>query len=95
MSLHTLKHDYTFEADQCDNVNLDDDCQMGKKLDWQAIGTAPGDADLELSIYVPGEYVALVFPCRRHGLGWRDAKAGRRVLVKPTHWRRWKGRRVR
>ena len=62
---------------------------MGKKLDWQPIATAPADADLELSSYELGEYVALVFPCRRDDSGWRDANANRAVPLKPTHWRLW------
>jgi hypothetical protein len=67
---------------------------MGKKLEWQPISMAPTDADLELSVYQPGEYVALVFPCRRDGSGWRDANANRPLALKPTHWRLWEGKRV-
>jgi hypothetical protein len=29
---------------------------------------------------------ALVFPCRRVGHSWIDAKFNRRVEVEPTHW---------
>jgi hypothetical protein len=56
---------------------------------WQAITTAPAEVELELSIYDKGEYHALAFPCRRDGLGWRDVRAGRPVLLEPTHWRPW------
>jgi len=62
---------------------------MQKVSDWKLIGTAPPDADLELSIYDEGEYHALVFPCRRDGLGWRDVGANRLMPLQPTHWRPW------
>jgi len=35
------------------------------------------------------QYHALAFPCQRDGLGWRDVRANRSVLVEPTHWRLW------
>ena len=66
---------------------------MGKTvpaLDWRPIVTAPADADLEVSIYDNGEYHALVFPCRRDGVGWRDVSANRFMPLKPTHWRPWR-----
>jgi hypothetical protein len=53
------------------------------------IATAPGDADLELSVYDKGEYHVLVFPCQRDGAGWRDVRANRLMPLQPTHWRRW------
>jgi hypothetical protein len=56
---------------------------------WQPIATAPANDELELSIYDRGEYHALAFPCRRHGFGWRDVRAGRSVVLEPTHWRLW------
>jgi hypothetical protein len=34
---------------------------------WRPIATAPGGAELEMSVYDDGEYHALVFPCRRDG----------------------------
>jgi hypothetical protein len=67
---------------------------MGKNLEWQPIATAPADVDLELSVYEPGEYVALVFPCRRESSGWLDANDNRPVPLKPTHWRPWDAKRV-
>ena len=56
---------------------------------WRPIATAPAHVELELSIYDKGEYHALVFPCQRDALGWRDVRANRSVLVEPTHWRLW------
>jgi hypothetical protein len=56
---------------------------------WRTIDTAPADVEVELSIYDNGEYHALVFPCLRDGLGWRDIRANRSMQVKPTHWRLW------
>jgi len=63
-------------------------CQV--MLDWKPITTAPANIELELSIYDKGEYHTLVFPCRRDGLGWRDARANRHLVFEPTHWRPWK-----
>jgi hypothetical protein len=63
---------------------------MEKISDWNAIVTAPADADLELSVHENGEYHALVFPCRRDGSGWRDVSANRPVALQPTHWRSWR-----
>jgi hypothetical protein len=56
---------------------------------WEAIATAPANAELELSVYDKGEYHALVFPCRRDGDGWRDVRTNRPMPLIPTHWRRW------
>jgi len=67
---------------------------MEKVSDWKPIATAPGDADLALSIYEDGEYHALVFPCRRDGSGWRDVSANRDMPLQPTHWRLWEDRQV-
>ena len=58
--------------------------------EWKPIATAPADLELELGIYDKGEYHALVFPCRRDGLGWRDVEANLPLLLEPTHWRPWK-----
>lgn len=59
---------------------------------WQAIGsirTIPTDRDLRLAVLKDDEVHALVFPCRRRGDGWVDAKSGRTVDVQPTHWQEW------
>jgi hypothetical protein len=58
-------------------------------LDWRPIATAPAGADLELSVYDNSEYHALVFPCRRDSLGWRDVRANRSMPLTVTHWRPW------
>lgn len=58
-------------------------------LEWIPIASAPTDVDLELSVYDKGEFHALVFPCRRDGLGWLDIRRNRLVLFEPTHWRLW------
>jgi hypothetical protein len=66
---------------------------MGKPIKmlrkWQAIATAPANAELELSFYEKGQHHALTFPCRRDGSGWRDVRTNRSVEVTPTHWRLW------
>jgi len=59
-------------------------------LEWKPIATAPANFELELSIYDKGEYHALVFPCERDGLGWRDVEEKRQYLFEPTHWLPWK-----
>ena len=58
--------------------------------EWKPIATAPENVELELSVYDSGEHHALVFPCQRDGsAGWRDVRAKRPMLLKPTHWRLW------
>ena len=58
---------------------------------WQSIATAPLDRDLELAVIDGSGKHALVFPCRRVLNGWIDAATQKRVDVRPTHWRDWKG----
>ena len=59
---------------------------------WQPIATAPYDRDLELAVIDASGEHALVFPCRRSILdGWTNRTTGKRVDVRPTHWREWKG----
>jgi len=59
---------------------------------WKPIGPIleiPTDRDLRLAVLdKKGEHV-LVFPCRRRGNSWVDAKSGRPVEVYPTHWEDW------
>ncbi len=58
---------------------------------WQPIATAPFDRDLELAVIDASGEHALVFPCRRSILdGWINPTTGKRVDVRPTHWRGWK-----
>jgi hypothetical protein len=50
----------------------------------------PADCDVRLAVIdVRGTVHALVFPCRRDGKSWIDAKLGRPVEVYPTHWQEW------
>jgi len=50
----------------------------------------PIDRDVRLAIIDPnGTVHKLVFPCRRVGNSWIDAKLGRRVELDPTHWQEW------
>ena len=67
-----------------------DDFIRYQMLEWKPIATAPAHVELELSVYDKGEYHALVFPCERDGMGWRDVEQGRHFLFEPTHWRPWK-----
>ena len=61
---------------------------------WEPIATAPTGVELELSTYDSEEYYALLFPCRRNGVGWSDVTANRMVAIRPTHWRLWERKRA-
>jgi hypothetical protein len=56
---------------------------------WNPIATAPAHVELELCVYDGEEYDALVFPCRRNGVGWSDVRLNKMVPIRPTHWRLW------
>jgi hypothetical protein len=60
---------------------------------WSRLDTStavPPDREVRLAVIdAAGAVHALVFPCRRSGEGWVDAKTGRRVDVFPTHWQDW------
>lgn len=56
---------------------------------WQPVSSAPFGCDLELAVIDRGGTHALVFPCRRDGDGWRDARTRRPIDVAPSHWREW------
>lgn len=56
---------------------------------WRDIATAPFDRDLQLAVIDADGLHALVFPCRRTGGGWINARTGARLDVHPTHWRAW------
>lgn len=60
---------------------------MGKE--WKPIASAPANVELELNIYDKGKYYALTFPRRRDGIGWRDVRVNRPIVLEPTHWRPW------
>jgi hypothetical protein len=50
----------------------------------------PTDLDVRLAVSDgAGAVHALVFPCRRKGDSWADAKTDRLVEVFPTHWQSW------
>ena len=56
---------------------------------WMDISTAPLDRRIGLAV-VDGEGLhPLVVPCRRVAGGFIDAVTGRRLDVRPTHWREW------
>jgi hypothetical protein len=56
---------------------------------WQPATTAPFDRDIELAVIDYDGPHALVFPCRRILQGWVKVEDGRRVDVRPAHWRAW------
>jgi hypothetical protein len=50
----------------------------------------PTDRDVRLAVIEgDGTVHSLVFPCRRVGDAWMDARLGRSVEVYPTHWQEW------
>ncbi len=59
---------------------------------WHAIAAAaeiPSDRDLRLAVINREGVHALVFPCRKAGSAWVDARTRRLVEVCPTHWQDW------
>jgi len=60
--------------------------------DWRTIREAPLHTDVEVAVKVDGEMKSTVFPCRKFGGLWINARTGRRVFVSPTHWRPWRDR---
>jgi hypothetical protein len=57
---------------------------------WQPATDAPFDQALELAVIDEDGPHALVFPCRRILCGWIKVENGKRVEVRPTHWRPWR-----
>ena len=59
---------------------------------WTRINSpdnVPADRDVQLAVIDnEGTVHALVFPCRRVGNSWLNAKS-RQVEVYPTHWQEW------
>jgi hypothetical protein len=60
---------------------------------WHEVNTpddVPNNRDVRLAVIdAKGMVHALVFPCRRVGNSWIDAKLRRPVEVYPTHWQDW------
>jgi hypothetical protein len=56
---------------------------------WKAISSAPFDRELELAVIDRDGTHKLVFPCKRVGRGWIDARTGVHVDIRPTHWQEW------
>ena len=60
---------------------------------WHEVNTpddVPNNRDVRLAVIDgKGTVHALVFPCRRVGNSWVDAKLKRQVEVYPTHWQEW------
>lgn len=57
--------------------------------DVNFIDDVPTDCDLRLAVMDGEGMHELVFPCRRLGKTWVDAKNRRPVEVNPTHWQEW------
>jgi hypothetical protein len=58
-------------------------------MQWEPISTAPFDRDLELAVIDRDEPHALAFACRLTVDGWVNAETGKKLEVRPTHWRNW------
>ena len=61
-------------------------------MEWHVIrfpADVPADRDVRLAVIKAGEVHSLVFPCRRIGQDYVDAKTKRLAEVYPTHWQEW------
>ncbi|TGT72032.1 MULTISPECIES: hypothetical protein [unclassified Mesorhizobium] len=56
---------------------------------WNPIASAPTGRNLELAVIDNDGVHALVFPCEKAPVGWKDVATGARVDIRPTHWRVW------
>ncbi|MBN9550724.1 MAG: hypothetical protein J0H31_18105 [Alphaproteobacteria bacterium] len=57
---------------------------------WNPIASAPTGRNLELAVIDNDGVHALVFPCEKVSVGWKNVATGARVDIRPTHWRAWK-----
>lgn len=55
----------------------------------RSLSDIPKDRDVRLAVIEQGDVHALVFPCRRTGNSFVDAKTKRVVDLNPTHWQEW------
>jgi hypothetical protein len=72
-------------------INAEIAARFYKARMWLYVGTieeVPTDRDLWLAV-MNGDMHELVFPCRRRGKSWDDAKTQRPVEVHPTHLQEW------
>ena len=56
---------------------------------WLPVAIAPFEVDLEVCVVDKTGIHALIFPVRRVGSHWVDAKTNKRIDIGPTHWHRW------
>ncbi|WP_363293509.1 hypothetical protein [Mesorhizobium sp.] len=56
---------------------------------WNPIASAPPGRNLELAVIDDDGVHALVFPCEKAPVGWKNVATGARVDIRPTHWRVW------
>jgi hypothetical protein len=60
------------------------------RAEWLPVSIAPSDAVLEVCVMdYDGIVHALAFPCHKDEDGWVDASKKRRIVIQPTHWRKW------
>jgi hypothetical protein len=76
------------DLDQSATISI---CQFFEMWHFmKSIEDVPENCDLRLAVIEAGGGVhPLVFPCRREGCLWVDAKTHRLVGVYPTHWQEW------
>jgi hypothetical protein len=56
---------------------------------WNPITSAPSGRSLELAVIDNDGVHALVFPCEKGAMGWKNVVTGAPVDIHPTHWRAW------
>jgi hypothetical protein len=58
---------------------------------WRFIfDRVPKNRDVVLAVLDNDQFHALEFPCRRSDDGrWEEARTGRFIDVRPTHWPEW------
>jgi hypothetical protein len=60
---------------------------------WQPIRSLrdlPTDRALHFAVVEKGRMRTIDYPCRRAGNSLVDARTGRPIEIRPTHWREWK-----
>ena len=91
----TCKKASAFALNQCGwsagVLSIIQACFSRRAVMWHFIfDRLPKDRDLCLAVLDGDAFHALEFPCRRTDDGrWVEARTGRSIDVRPTHWREW------
>jgi hypothetical protein len=57
---------------------------------WLPVSIAPTNTDLEVCVIDNNDIHALIFPVRKDGRKWADARTQSLIDIEPTHWRKWR-----